>query len=101
ARRTTRYRPFPYTTLFRSIDGEPADVAAIVADYAVWLAEGDVPKLFVNAEPGAIVRGRVRDFVRSWPNQTEITVAGRHYIQEDKIGRAHSELQSRENLVCR
>lgn len=65
------------------IDGEPADVAAIVADYAVWLAEGDVPKLFVNAEPGAIVRGRVRDFVRSWPNQTEITVAGRHYIQED------------------
>jgi hypothetical protein len=39
-----------------------------------WLAQSDVPKLFVNAEPGAITRGRVRDFVRSWPHQTEVTV---------------------------
>ena len=65
------------------IEGEPADVAAIVEEYGAWLAQSDVPKLFVNAEPGAITRGRVRDFVRSWPNQTEVTVPGVHFIQED------------------
>jgi haloalkane dehalogenase len=65
------------------IEGEPADVAAIVSDYGKWLAESHVPKLLVNGEPGALVRGRVRDFVRSWPNQIEVTVAGSHFIQED------------------
>lgn len=65
------------------IDGEPADVVAIVTEYANWLSESDVPKLFLNAEPGAIVRGRVREFIRSWPNQTEVTVVGGHYLQED------------------
>jgi haloalkane dehalogenase len=65
------------------IEGEPADVIAVVEEYGAWLAESDVPKLFVNADPGAITRGRVRDFVRSWPNQTEITVQGTHFIQED------------------
>jgi haloalkane dehalogenase len=65
------------------IEGEPADVVAIVEEYGAWLAQSDVPKLFVNAEPGAITRGRVRDFVRSWSNQTEVTVPGTHFIQED------------------
>jgi haloalkane dehalogenase len=65
------------------IDGEPADVVAIVNEYAKWLSETDVPKLFINAEPGAIVRGRFREFVRTWPNQTEITVSGVHFVQED------------------
>ena len=65
------------------IEGEPADVVAIVEEYGAWLAQCDVPKLFVNAEPGAITRGRVRDFVRTWPNQTEVTVPGTHFIQED------------------
>jgi haloalkane dehalogenase len=65
------------------IEGEPADVVAIVEEYGAWLAQSDVPKLFVNAEPGAIIRGRVRDFVRSWPHQTEVTVPGVHFIQED------------------
>jgi haloalkane dehalogenase len=65
------------------IDGQPADVAAIVNDYAKWLSATDVPKLFINAEPGAIVRGRIRDFIRTWPNQAEITVSGVHFIQED------------------
>jgi len=65
------------------IEGEPADVVAIVEEYGAWLAQSDVPKLFVNAEPGAITRGRVRDFVRTWPNQTEVTVPGTHFIQED------------------
>jgi haloalkane dehalogenase len=65
------------------IAGEPADVVAVVEDYGRWLAESEVPKLFVNADPGAITRGRVRDFVRTWPNLTEIAVAGTHFIQED------------------
>lgn len=65
------------------LDGEPADVHEIVGAYSAWLRESDVPKLFVNAEPGALVTGPVRDFVRSWPNQTEVTVPGLHFIQED------------------
>lgn len=65
------------------IDGEPADVTAIVAEYAEWLAGSPVPKLFVNADPGAILTGPQRDFCRSWPNQQEVTVAGNHFLQED------------------
>lgn len=65
------------------LDGEPADVANVVAENGNWLAQSDTPKLFVNAEPGALVRGRIRDFVRTWPNQTEVTVKGVHTIQED------------------
>ena len=65
------------------IAGEPEDVARIVADYAGWLAASDVPKLFVNAEPGAILTGAQREVCRRWPNQTEITVAGSHFVQED------------------
>jgi haloalkane dehalogenase len=71
--------------------GEPADVVRIVEDYGSWLARSDVPKLFVNAEPGAILTGPQREFCRSWPNQTEVTVAGNHFIQEDspdEIGEA-------------
>ncbi|MGI9502083.1 MAG: haloalkane dehalogenase, partial [Geminicoccaceae bacterium] len=60
--------------------------------YADWLkASADLPKLFINAEPGAILTGGQRDFCRAWPNQTEVTVAGSHFIQEDsphKIGEA-------------
>jgi haloalkane dehalogenase len=65
------------------IDGEPAEVVAVVEEYGSWLAESDVPKLFINADPGAIVTGRIRDYVRSWRNLTEITVPGVHFIQED------------------
>ncbi|WP_059020094.1 haloalkane dehalogenase [Mycobacterium sp. M26] len=65
------------------VDGEPAEVARVVADYAAWLETSDVPKLFVNAEPGALMRGKVRDYVRTWPNLTEVSVPGIHFIQED------------------
>jgi haloalkane dehalogenase len=65
------------------IDGEPADVHQIVADYAAWLATSDVPKLFVNADPGSILTGAPREFCRTWFNQTEVTVPGLHFIQED------------------
>jgi len=65
------------------IEGDPADVCEIVASYGGWLAESPVPKLFINAEPGAILIGKQREFCRSWPNQTEVTVKGIHFIQED------------------
>ena len=65
------------------IDGEPEDVVAIVQDYADWLSTSDVPKLFVNADPGALTTGNAREFCRTWPNQTEVTVKGSHFIQED------------------
>jgi haloalkane dehalogenase len=73
------------------IDGEPDDVVSIVSDYAAWLAESDVPKLFVNAEPGAILIGKQREFCRTFRNQSEVTVPGIHFIQEDspeQIGQA-------------
>jgi len=65
------------------LDGEPEDVVNIVADYAAWLESTPVPKLFVDAEPGAILIGPQRDYCRGFPNQTEITVPGLHFIQED------------------
>jgi haloalkane dehalogenase len=73
------------------IEGEPADVVAIVDSYATWLQAADVPKLFVDAEPGAILTGAQREFCRAWPNQETLTVPGSHFIQEDSpdlIGRA-------------
>ncbi|MYH15431.1 MAG: haloalkane dehalogenase [Gammaproteobacteria bacterium] len=65
------------------IDGEPEDVVAVAQAYSDWLSGTDVPKLFINAEPGALVRGATREFCRAWPNQTEVTVKGSHFIQED------------------
>jgi haloalkane dehalogenase len=73
------------------IDGEPADVCEITEAYTEWFSTSDVPKLFVNAEPGALLTGEQRERVRSFPNQTEVTVAGSHFVQEDsphEIGRA-------------
>ncbi len=65
------------------LDGEPADVVEVVDAYSAWLSESDIPKLFVNAEPGAILTGEQREFCRAWPNQKEVTVRGVHFIQED------------------
>jgi haloalkane dehalogenase len=65
------------------LDGEPEDVAAVVENYAQWLSQSDIPKLFINAEPGAILTGEQREFCRGFSNQTEVTVAGSHFIQED------------------
>jgi haloalkane dehalogenase len=65
------------------IEGEPAHMVDIVDAYGQWLAHSPVPKLFVNAEPGSILTGRHREFCRSWPNQTEVTVPGGHYVPED------------------
>jgi haloalkane dehalogenase len=73
------------------IEGEPADVTAIAAAYADWLATSPVPKLLIVADPGAILIGPQLEFCRTWPNQTEVTVPGNHFVQEDspdEIGRA-------------
>ena len=64
------------------IEGEPKDVVEIVQPYADWLKGSNLPKLFINAVPGAILRGDQREFCRSWPNQTEVSVQGIHFIQE-------------------
>ncbi|MFJ8613584.1 haloalkane dehalogenase [Streptomyces sp. NPDC093675] len=65
------------------IEGEPEDVTRIVAGYSAWLAQSEVPKLFVNGDPGALTTGRSRDFCRTWLNQVEVTVPGVHFLQED------------------
>ena len=73
------------------IEGAPAETVATIEAYAAWMAASEVPKLFVNAHPGTILAGRQREVCRAWPNQREVTVAGRHFVQEDspaEIGRA-------------
>jgi len=74
------------------IEGEPADVVTIVDENARWLAaSSNLPKLFINGDPGASISGRVREFCRTLPNQREVTVKGLHHLQEDspkEIGEA-------------
>jgi haloalkane dehalogenase len=73
------------------LGGEPADVVKIIDEYGKWLATSDIPKLFINADPGSILVGPQREFCRSWANQQEVTVKGIHFIQEDsptEIGQA-------------
>ena len=65
------------------IDGEPPHMVSLVEAYGVFMAKSPIPKLFINAEPGSILVGVQRDFCRSWTNQTEVTVKGLHFIQED------------------
>jgi haloalkane dehalogenase len=65
------------------LDGQPADVAARIAAYSWWLAASLIPKLFINADPGVFIQGGTHEFCRSWPNQTEVTVPGMHFVQED------------------
>lgn len=82
-------RPFIGTQF--SIEGVPEDTTKVMGDYARWLSESDVPKLLINTEPGFILGGRLLAFARTWPNQTEVTVKGTHFVQEtspDEIGAA-------------
>ena len=65
------------------IDGNPENIAEIVSSYAKWLENSNVPKLFINADPGSILVGEQREYCRTWKNQTEVTVTGRHFLQED------------------
>jgi haloalkane dehalogenase len=73
------------------LDGEPREVNEVVSKNGLWLAQCTVPKLFINGEPGTLVRGRLREIIRTWPNQSEVTVRGRKLLQEDspdEIGEA-------------
>ena len=73
------------------VDGEPADVVALVDEYARWLGAAPIPKLLINGDPGSILVGAQREFCRGWPNQHEVTVRGSHFLQEDsptEIGQA-------------
>ena len=73
------------------IEGRPLDVVKVVESYSRFLEQSDIPKLFVNADPGSILVGRQREVCRGWPNQTEVTVPGAHFLQEDspdEIGKA-------------
>ena len=73
------------------LDGDPPEVAAIVDEYSAWLATSPLPKLLVTANPGAAIAGPMEERCRRWPNQTEVSVKGLHFVQEDSpdaIGRA-------------
>lgn len=73
------------------LDGEPEDVARVVADFGNWLQRSPVPKLWIHGNPGAVENDAMRTFCSTWPNQKEITVKGKHFVQEDsphEIGEA-------------
>ena len=73
------------------IEGEPAHMVDLAEAYGAFMAGSDIPKLFINADPGSILVGKQREFCRSWPNQLEVTVKGLHFLQEDsptEIGQA-------------
>ena len=73
------------------IEGEPIEVVEEVGKNAEFHKNSDIPKLFINAEPGSILTGDQREFVRTWANTKEITVKGYHFIQEhspNEIGEA-------------
>lgn len=73
------------------IDGEPTHMVSIIEANEAWMASGSKPKLFIKGNPGAVISGAVLDHCRSWQNQEEVTVRGKHYLQEDsptEIGEA-------------
>lgn len=75
------------------IEQRPADVTSIVHNYRQWLATDEIPKLYVDAEPG-VFAPFIRQMVKNWPNQKSVTVKGLHFLQEDspdEIGQAIAE----------
>ena len=73
------------------LSGEPADVHDRIADYSAWLKTASLPKLFIDAEPGVFITGRIRRLASSFPNQHHVVVNGLHFLQDDSpdgIGRA-------------
>ena len=80
------------------IAGEPADVVDIVESYARWLSTSQIPKLFIDAEPGGFLIGAQREFCRSWPNQETVTISGSHFLPEEApadVGEAMSRFVAR------
>jgi len=83
----------PMLTWLRQIpiEGETPEVVRVAADNSRWLADSPIPKLFINAEPGAVLTGRQREFCRTLRNQREVIVKGIHFVPEDspeQIGQA-------------
>ena len=76
------------------LDGEPREVVEEVRLNAEFHKESDIPKLFINADPGSILIGDQREFARTWKNQIEITVSGNHFIQEDSSEEIGSALKN-------
>lgn len=87
-------RPLLTWTREMPLDGEPSDVVEILGAYARWMEQSTVPKLFLNVEPGGILVGAMRDYCRSWPHQTEVTVPGAHFVQEDSPAEITEALRS-------
>jgi len=69
-----------------ALDGEPKEVAEVVAGYGNWLKQSSVPKLWIHGNPGAVENDSMREFCSTWPNQTEVSVKGKHFLQEDSPG---------------
>jgi len=73
------------------VEGHPAHTVKMAEDYSHWLGQSEVPKLLIRAEPGYLLKNRLYDIAMAWPNQTEATVQGDHYLQEttpDEVGAA-------------
>src|SRR6266851_10003405 len=73
------------------LSGEPADVHDRIAAYSAWLKTASLPKLFIDAEPGVFITGRIRRLASSLPKQHRVVVGGLHFVQEDspdEVGRA-------------
>jgi haloalkane dehalogenase len=76
------------------VDGEPADVLKVIERNNRWLEASPIPKLYIHVQPETVMKGHVLVRVRTFPNQTEVKVAGLHYVQEDspdEIGAALAE----------
>ncbi|AHF15260.1 haloalkane dehalogenase [Niabella soli DSM 19437] len=69
-----------------ALDGAPKEVAEIVTGYGNWLQQSPVPKLWIHGIPGAVENDNMREFCSTWPNQTELSVKGKHFLQEDSPG---------------
>ena len=65
------------------LDGDPSEVVEEVRKNSEFHKDSEIPKLFINADPGSILVGEQREFARTWKNQTEVTVSGNHFVQED------------------
>ena len=76
------------------LDGEPSEVVEEVRKNSEFHKVSNIPKLFINADPGSILVGEQREFARTWKNQTEVTVSGNHFVQEDSSEEIGSALRN-------
>ncbi len=85
-----RRRPMLSWARHVPLDGEPSNMVEVVEANRDWLARSPVPKLLIRADPGQFLAGDALEQCRTWPNQREVAVVGRHFVQEDapdEIGR--------------